>query len=156
VSRIKFQRGRRQPLRLIKDQQFNEVLIFNKAAAFHVAMEVLVNTNLHPCDMLIEHRAEVPYGFQDRWRVEDGARACQGGMDLRAGRVTPFPRFDQRASQVPLRIAARGQGFADTRRPIAQPNVAVRADRLRKRREAPMLLGDDECAGAWVGHGTSS
>src|SRR5262245_66685078 len=46
-----------------------------------------------------------------------------------------------------MRIAARGQRFADASGAIAQANVAVLAYRLRKLGEAPMLLRRDERAG---------
>jgi DNA-directed RNA polymerase specialized sigma24 family protein len=49
--------------------------------------------------------------------------------------------FDEWLDQIPVRVTPRRQGFADARRTVAEANVAVFPDGVRKLHEAAMLLG---------------
>jgi hypothetical protein len=55
-----------------------------------------------------------------------------------------IPVFYGFAGQVPVSVPARGQCFADTRRPIAKTDIAVPTNGFGKLSKAAMLLGRDE------------
>ena len=54
------------------------------------------------------------------------------------------PVFKERLGQIPMCISPRREGLADSRRAIAQADVAVFPDGVRELDKAPMLLCGDE------------
>ena len=54
-----FERGHRQTLGLVKDQHFDQGLTLDDPAALHVTMEVLIDAQLHPHDVVGEGGTQV-------------------------------------------------------------------------------------------------
>ncbi len=54
-----FERGHRQPLGLVEDQHFDQGLTLDDPAALHVTMEVLIDAQLHPHDVVGEGGTQV-------------------------------------------------------------------------------------------------
>ena len=90
---------------------------------------------------------EFTQGSADGWGMEHRPGTRQCGIHVFIGGLTRPPGVQQRFCQIPVGMAAGGEGFANAGGPKAQPNRAMLAKCVRKFSETPVFLGRDERAG---------
>lgn len=140
---------------LIDDDEFDEVspgrssgVVENLPAAGEVFFDASLGANDDPIEFLFEGFL----GGGDVGCVEHGAGSVRGGVDLLVGVVAEAPPVDEWADAVPVCVAARGKGFADSGGTEADPDGALLFHGVGEFGEAAVFFGDDE----GFGHGKSS
>jgi hypothetical protein len=125
-----------------------------------VGLFILLNTDIHARGHPLQVLTECTQGAADRRGMENGPGACQGGIHVCIGGIARPPGVQQRFGDIPVGMAAGGEGFTHSRGTKAQTNRAMLANRMREFRETPVFLGRDEGAGATATrtsrHGLSS
>ena len=83
---------------------------------------------------------DAPWRMNDFRRIEDGRAPGDGGQCCRRSHRVGGVSLQME----PMGIALRGEGLPDTRRAIAQPNIAVTSAGIAELGKAPVLVGHDK------------
>jgi hypothetical protein len=150
------ERRGREPLGLIDDEQLGQIGRGSRTDEL-LAVQVLVDADARTRDKLGNAVAHLAERAADCGRVEDGPGAGDRCVDLGIGGLARSPVDEQGLGNIPLRIAPRRQGLADTGRAKAEADVAVLAHGIGELGKAPVFLRRDEGARPLAArHGSSS
>jgi len=87
---------------------------------------VIVNARVYPSHMVTERFPQITQGAKDGWGVKNGTRTRQRFVHFLPRRITAaVPGLNERAGDIPVRVAPRGERFADTRGPITEADVGL-------------------------------
>src|SRR5262249_51851017 len=154
-----FERCRRETFSFVNNDQFDYIIASDQTYPL-TAHSRLFDTGLDTSSQPMQVLPELTQGATDGRRVEHRAGAGQGGIHLVIRGVARSPGVQQGFGQIPMGMAAGGEGFANAGGTKAQPNRTMLAKCVRKFREPPVFLGHDERTGPMAtrtgGHGLSS
>jgi hypothetical protein len=107
-----FEGGRRETFGFINDDQLNPTVPSDTALPVTVEAVMLFDTALRARRQQMQVFPEFTQGAADGWGIENRPRTRQGSIHVCIRGLARSPCVEQRFCQIPVGMAAGGEGFA--------------------------------------------